>query len=283
MKFSIVTPSMNMLEDLRRCRVSVADQEGVELEHLVQDGGSTDGTAEWLKSQHGLLGVSEPDGGMYEALNRGFSRATGEIFAWLNCDEQYLPGALRGVHDFFERHPGIDLVAGDYLVVEDGGELLAWRKTLPPRRLYLRTGHLYTLSCALFFRRRVFEAVKFDPRMRCTADHKFMLRALEHGFRARHLPGYRAAFFLREHNLSLSPRAWDELAALQRDNPRPLRLCAGPIRALKWTEKFVRGGYRQRFPLTYSIYLDDEDERRRITARTGTWRWPERGREGVST
>ena len=275
MKFSIITPSMNMLEDLQRCRASVADQEGVEIEHSVRDGGSTDGTKEWLERQRELISTSAPDNGMYDALNRGFEQATGGILGWLNCDEQYLPDTLRGVHHFFEQHPGVDIVAGDYLVVGNGGGLLSWRKTLPPRLLYLRTGHLYTLSCALFFRRRVFESVRFDAGMRATADHKFVLEALERGFRARHLPGYRSVFFLRDNNLSLSRRARDELAGLQRDNPLPLRLCAGPIRSLKRVEKFVRGGYRQRFPLCYSIYLEDERERTRMTANEGTWRWPE--------
>src|SRR5438309_10187938 len=105
MRFSIITPSYRSSQWLRLCISSVADQEGVELEHIVQDSCSDDGTQEWLPKDARVKAFIEKDGGMYDAVNRGFRRSTGDILAYLNCDEQYLPGALKAVHDCFAEEP----------------------------------------------------------------------------------------------------------------------------------------------------------------------------------
>lgn len=91
-RFSVVTPTRNSLTKLKCCVGSVRGQTGVEVEHLVHDACSTDGTVGWLSGQNDLDSVSENDSGMYDAINRGWSRASGDIVSWLNSDEQYLPG-----------------------------------------------------------------------------------------------------------------------------------------------------------------------------------------------
>jgi glycosyltransferase involved in cell wall biosynthesis len=102
MKFSIVTPSFRNSQWLRLCVASVSDQQGVELEHIVQDSCSDDGTRDWLPHDQRVKAVIEKDSGMYDTANRGYRRARGDILAYLNCDEQYLPGALKAVHDFLK-------------------------------------------------------------------------------------------------------------------------------------------------------------------------------------
>ena len=102
--FSIATPTRNDLDKLKRCIGSVRGQTSVRVEHLIQDAQSTDGTADWLAAEEGLDYRSEADHGMYDAINRAWGRARGQILAWLNSDEQYLPGALARVADFFYRH-----------------------------------------------------------------------------------------------------------------------------------------------------------------------------------
>jgi glycosyltransferase involved in cell wall biosynthesis len=92
--FTVITPSFNMLDYLRRCCASVEDQRGVSVQHLVIDGGSVDGSAEWLRSSRPDSSVIEPDDGMFDALNKGLERARGDYVCYLNCDEQHLPGAL---------------------------------------------------------------------------------------------------------------------------------------------------------------------------------------------
>ena len=99
MKFSIITPSFRNSSWLRLCVASIADQQGVELEHIVQDSCSDDGTQDWLPRDQRVQAFIEKDSGMYDAVNRGWRRARGDILAYLNCDEQYLPGALKTVHD----------------------------------------------------------------------------------------------------------------------------------------------------------------------------------------
>src|SRR5580700_4635827 len=113
MKFSIITPSFRNSAWLKLCVASVADQQGVEVEHIVQDSCSDDGTQDWLPHDKRVHAFIEKDSGMYDAINRGLRRARGDILAYLNCDEQYLPGALRDVGEFFATHPGVDIVIAD--------------------------------------------------------------------------------------------------------------------------------------------------------------------------
>src|SRR5258706_14763161 len=98
-RISIVTPSYRNSNWLKLCIASVADQGG-DVEHIVQDAGSDDGTLDWLLHDKRVTPVVEKDQGMYDAINRGLKRSRGEILAYLNCDEQYLPGALQAVRDF---------------------------------------------------------------------------------------------------------------------------------------------------------------------------------------
>ena len=95
-RISIVTPSYRRSAWLKLCIASVADQP-VGAEHIVQDAGSDDGTLDWLPRDSRVKVFVEKDQGMYDGVNRGLRRAGGDILAYLNCDEQYLPGALSTV------------------------------------------------------------------------------------------------------------------------------------------------------------------------------------------
>src|SRR5579872_6166237 len=130
--FSIVTPSFRNSKWLKLCIASVADQQGVTFEHIVQDSCSDDGTQDWLPHDKRVKAFIEKDKGMYDAVNRGWKRAQGEIVAYLNCDEQYLPGALKAVHDCFAQNPTVEAVFADTLVVDPEGGYLCYRKSLLP-------------------------------------------------------------------------------------------------------------------------------------------------------
>src|ERR1041385_9120485 len=95
MKISVVTPSFRSSKWLKLCIASVADQPGVADEHIVQDSQSDEGTLDWLPQDRRVQAYIEKDQGMYDAINRGLARATGDLVAYLNCDEQYLPGTDR--------------------------------------------------------------------------------------------------------------------------------------------------------------------------------------------
>src|SRR5262245_1448654 len=96
--FSIVTPSFNGLDFLKRAAASVRDQKGVTLEHIVVDACSSDGTGDWLR-EAGVKSIVERDEGMYDAVNKGMNIARGDYFAYLNRDEQYLPDTLATVKE----------------------------------------------------------------------------------------------------------------------------------------------------------------------------------------
>src|SRR6185295_19675906 len=88
----------------------------------------------------------EKDDGMYDAINRGLRRANGEICGYLNCDEQYLPGALREVDEYFQSHPQIDVLFGDAILINSDGVPLSYRRATLPTLMHLRMADLNTLT-----------------------------------------------------------------------------------------------------------------------------------------
>ncbi len=107
LKISVVTPSFNHARFLERTMLSVLSQPYPDLEYLVVDGGSQDGSVEIIRKYADRLAywVSEKDQGQTDAINKGFARANGDIFAWLNSDDTYLPGILPQVAEIFTKNP----------------------------------------------------------------------------------------------------------------------------------------------------------------------------------
>jgi len=180
MRFSIITPSFRSSAWLKLCIASVADQ-GVALEHIVQDSLSDDGTLDWLMSDQRVTACAEKDAGMYDAVNRGLKKSGGNILAYLNCDEQYLPGTLKAVADYFDRHPEVDVLFADCLVVDAKGECLCYRKVQIPFKYHTLVSHLQTFTCSMFFRRKVIDdhGLFFNPRWRDVGDADWVVRLLE--------------------------------------------------------------------------------------------------------
>jgi glycosyltransferase involved in cell wall biosynthesis len=272
---TIITPSLNDLRYLRRCCASVDDQQGVSLQHIVVDGGSRDGTVDWLRSRPRTRWVVKRDAGVYEALNAGLDHATGEWIGFLNCDEQYLPGGVRAVVEYIAAHPEADMVSGNFLVVRPDGNLICHRTEIPPRSAYIRLSYLYTFTCSLFVRKRFFEeGLRFDASLKSAADELLVLRLLERA-RVGHLQEFVAAFTDRPEGLSGSETARAETAKLRLQNPawqKALRLF---ILAARHIEKAVAGGYSRPAYLPYELYTEtDERRRQRFVARKapGVWK-----------
>ena len=212
-QFTIVTPSFQNSEWLRLCVASVADQAQVSVEHIVQDAGSSDGTAEWLRGDSRVRAFIEDDAGMYDAINRGLSRARGSICAYLNCDEQLLPNALARVGHYFETHADIDVVFGDAILINDAGIPLSYRRAVLPKRQHVRLSHLNTLSCATFFRRSLVEkGFFFDPNWRVIGDAVWIETLLRSGVRMGTLRQPLAVFTFTGKNLGASPASQEESA-----------------------------------------------------------------------
>lgn len=211
-RISVVTPSYKQIDFLKCCAASVADQAGdFEVEHLIHDGGSGREFEQWAAEQQGAVCISEKDDGMYDAINRGFRKANGDIIAWLNCDEQYLPGALDKVSRFFDSHPDIDIVFGDVVLVDELMTPLAYRRAIKPSIAHIRYSHLSTFSAATFIRRRALDEGHFlQTRWKTIADAVWIEELLSAGYRSATIREPLAVFCMLGSNLGQSSLLFEE-------------------------------------------------------------------------
>jgi glycosyltransferase involved in cell wall biosynthesis len=202
---TIITPCLNAASFAAEMAESVAQQSGVALEHLVMDGGSSDGTTEMLKGFPHLRLVIAADQGSHDAMNKGLALARGEIIGFLNTDDRYAPGLLAEVVPRFAAAPELDaLLARSCVLARQGGE---WR--IAAKHPLCRGGGLdlgdlmYGIPCinARFFRRRVFERIgDFSLDFSVAADRHFLLRLALAGGRGEALD--RVGYFYRSHDAS---------------------------------------------------------------------------------
>lgn len=158
---SIVTPSFNQAPFLAATIESVLDQDYPRIEYIVIDGGSTDGSREILEKYGSQLDHwrSEPDSGQTDAINKGFSLARGQVLAWLNSDDTYLPGAVSEAVSFLSAHPEIGLVYGKAFYVDDEGQPIAHYPAAPTSYRGLRQGVVTIPQQATFFRSLLWKMV----------------------------------------------------------------------------------------------------------------------------
>ncbi|MDI9371864.1 MAG: glycosyltransferase family 2 protein, partial [Verrucomicrobiota bacterium] len=156
LKISVVTPSFNSIHTIRATIESVAQQDYPHVEHLVMDGGSTDGTLEILKAYPRLLWVSEKDEGHYHAMDKGTRQASGDVVAILNADDCYRPGVLREVAAAFEAHPDWDALFGNIVFVDGEGREIFRREEAKFDPQIVRFGHNMVNHQALFLTRAVY-------------------------------------------------------------------------------------------------------------------------------
>lgn len=202
--FTIITPSLNYGRFLADCLASVASQEGVTLEHLVMDGGSTDDSAAVVAGFPHATWIKEADNGMSQAINRGFDRARGGWVMWLNADDRLKPGALAGLLEVL-RSSSDDVVYGDFdFVAEDGSHQRTLR--LPGWSPFVHVHHhCYIGSTAAFYRKASVIDAGFRLRedFRYVMDGEFYARLHQAGKTFRHVPGSLAEFRLHGANASM--------------------------------------------------------------------------------
>jgi glycosyltransferase involved in cell wall biosynthesis len=262
MNFSIITPSFRNSNWLKLCIASVADQAGVGVEHIVQDACSDDDTKNWLPNERRVKAFIEKDAGMYDAVNRGFRRAQGDILAYLNCDEQYLPGALERVRDFFGANPGIEAVFADAIVTNGDGHYICHRPALVPgaNSMWVR---FPILTCATFVRREVVQEkqIFFDPQWRDLGDFFWIREMLMRGVRMEVLPQLTSVFMDTGDNMGQKPNAIRERALKWRMAP-PMVHAGKYFFLLQHRLRLaLRSGVRKK-PFDFAAYTPASPERR---------------------
>jgi len=252
-KFSIVTPSFNQLSWLKLCAASIADQSDAGWEYIVQDACSTDGTQEWLATQSRVKAFVEIDSGMYDAVNRGWRKASGDIIAYLNCDEQYLPGALKTVEEFFQKNPNVDVAFADTIVTDANGDYICHRCALKPIDPLMWIS-FPVLTCAIFMRRQSMEraGITFDTKWRDVGDF-FFVREIVRKLRVAVLPRFTSVFAWTGANMSQKPNAVRENELKMQMAPRWVGPLKYPITAHNRLRLAMRGAFFRK-PFDYAIY-----------------------------
>lgn len=178
MKFSIITPCYNSGKFIEATIRSVMDQGHPDVEHIVMDGGSKDDTLDTLKRFPHLQWASEKDKGQSDAINKGFRRCTGDILAWQNADDVYLPGAFAAVERCFREHPEVDLVYGDYQRIRSDGSWICDVHARDWNLWLFAHGRFVPMQPATFWRRRVYEDLgELDLDLHYCMDVDFFARA----------------------------------------------------------------------------------------------------------
>ena len=226
MRITVVTPSFNQAPYLEATLRSVLHQGYDDLEYLVLDGGSTDGSREIIARYADRLAYwrSRPDGGQAAAIAEGFSRATGDVLYWLNSDDVLLPGALQHAARAFRQRPEVGLVTGDCVLVDGRGRVVGLRRKWRPARFFIARGMTYFSQTATFFRRDAYErAGGIDPELHCVMDDELWVRMARAGVRMARLDRRVAAFRLHPESKggSWRGRYAEEIAALTRRGVYP--------------------------------------------------------------
>lgn len=264
MKFSIITPSFRNSSWLKLCIASVADQQGVELEHIVQDSCSDDGTQDWLPQDKRVQAFIEKDSGMYDAVNRGYRRATGDILAYLNCDEQYLPGALQAVREFFEAHPQIEVLLAGSIVTDGEGKYLCHRHSMTPHPLHMHL-RFPVLTSSIFIRRKVIteRGIFFDTKWRDLGDFHWVRALMKHRVPMAVSNGFTSVFADTGENMNLKPNAIREKAETDTMTPRWVQWLK-PVWVGHHRLRRLLAGHFFLKPTTYAIYTAQSPRQRVI-------------------
>jgi len=204
-KISIVTPSYNQAEFLERTILSVLNQNYPNLEYIIIDGGSTDGSVDIIKKYEKYLTywVSEPDKGQSDAINKGFKMATGEIYAYLNSDDLYLPNTLNKIASIFERYRDSQIIYGHSYVIDENDNIFNLSVALP-FSLKKLIFDLFTIpQQSSFWRKEVYMKVGgFNTDNKTCMDHEFYAYAGKLGFKFKAVDEILACF--RIHSTSIT-------------------------------------------------------------------------------
>jgi len=265
---SIITPSYNQGQFIEETLRSIRNQDYPRIEHIVVDGASRDGTVEILRQYEGTYNmrwISEPDDGHAHALCKGFAQAKGEIFAWLNSDDIYLPGAVSQAVETFRRMSNVDLVYGDVLIIDGSGQEIGRRRlTAMDRYDFIGWGNCLAQP-ATFWTREAYDRVGgINPKYYFQMDLEYFIRVASTG-RLHHLRAWLAKIRMHPEGKMIKAESIrrKELAELQQQY-----LPSGPGRLL-YSRPFLLGRLFIRYALQGDLGYAGEKAWRRVT--DGQW------------
>lgn len=238
-KISVVTPTFNSIHTLRETIESVASQNYPNLEHIIVDGGSTDGTLDIIKSYPHLRWISEKDEGHYHAMNKGIEMATGEAIAILNADDCYCPAILPKIGAALATHPKWDGVFGDMIFVDGEGREIFRREEAYWDRQIVRCGFGLGHHQTLFVRKRTYQRLGLlrHKDFKNTCDIEFLMRMARAKCKIGHIRAYVVRFRYHQHGQSADKRV---VANMARETD------------LIYTEYGVPGGFLRKVLLQYA-------------------------------
>lgn len=206
---SIITPSLNSEKYIQETIESINCQTYKNIEHIVVDGGSTDGTLDIVQGYKHIQLLSEPDRGMYDAINKGIGLSSGDVLAYLNADDRYFPYSLETVVGFFLTYPDVDFIYGYCTYISENGKPLYVYRALPWMQQIVRKARYTWAQPSCFWRRRIHEKIGlFDDSLKYLADRDFFERIIEGGFKGKLVRRPLAKFMVQRASLerALTPR-----------------------------------------------------------------------------
>lgn len=197
-RITIVMPSFNQAAYLEEAICSVLDQNYPNLEFMILDGGSTDGSQEIIEryADHLTCWHSRPDKGQTDALIQGLERATGDLLGWVNSDDVLLPRMLSHVASAYVSNPGVGLLFGDYVLIDERGRIVGCKR-VPRKRIgwFAQKGYWVINSQGTFFSRHVYDLVGgLNADLCYVMDADLYMRMLINGTRYQHVGHYLAGF-----------------------------------------------------------------------------------------
>lgn len=215
MLISIVTPSYNQAQYIEETIKSVLLQDYPQIEYLIIDGGSTDGTQSIIKKYEKRLAwwVSEKDKGQTDAINKGFAPARGDILAWINSDDTYERGAVAAAVNYLGDHPEVGMVYGDCNYINESGEIIGKFSSAQTNYRLLRQGYTHIPQQTMFFRADLWKQVgPLDPSFYFAMDYDLWTRIAARA-EIKHIPQTWANFRLHTSGKTIvsDERCWPEM------------------------------------------------------------------------
>lgn len=249
---SIVTPSFNQANFLEETIDSVLGQDYPNLEYIIVDGGSTDSSLDVIQKYASKLAwwISEPDAGQTDALNKGFAHAHGEILAWLNSDDTYLPGAIQAAVKVLVDQPQLGLVYGDANLVDLDGNVIGRFPAKQTSYRRLMRGYVHIPQQAAFFRASVWKEVgPLDPTFYFAMDYDLWVRIAKRK-PILHVPGLWANFRLHQEGKSTiaDARCWPEMLRVHKRE-------GGNWLSIMRAKAMLRSLTYSRFPVSWRVWL----------------------------